>query len=917
MKKSLTTLFLLSFVLGDCFASQSLKNFFKDYSGQHFTKEQVVQFCLNNYDLPEGSEFRLVREVTDELSMSHYTYQQYVNGIIAEGCYILIHEYNGYVKSINGRVLEKIDTPLASNNRVPKKVIARNRPDIDISKIETVLFEHKGEVLTAYKYYDESKYANVYIDIESGEVIAEISIVSNADKNGTAYTVYNGVKNIVYNSENGVNTLLDNSRNIYTVDATSFDGVNEGSINDFTNPGSEWYVPLLTSVTITWISDSWWYNALTDSKPDLYIKVKRNGVVLYESGYFSDKTPPVTFNIPIDIEADGNLRIEVWDYDGVSDDDGGSTNISKTTAGTYSWNNSKSQATYTISKGSHPALDVHWGMEKVYDFYSAKFNHQSFDGNGSQLIQLVNPPSSISPFKEMNFPYQACAIGNTGIMAYGLGDNEYYGPFVALDVMGHEFTHMVTAANGVQNLPNYGEGGALNESFGDIIGNAIEADALGSTDWLVAAGVNLTTSNRALRSMYAPKSMGHPNTYLGTNWQTVTGNPSGGENGNDMDGVHTNCGVQNYWFYLLSEGGSGHIDDNNSKASYNVIGIGIDKAVRIAYRNLMYYITSTAGYYESREGAIQAAIDLYGQNSQEHQSVVNAWHAVGIGRKYTPSQAPITVKTKMPSNWGTTISAWVWADGSDGNWTTLDKDGEWYSYTSTINPLNIVFVNGTTWNGDNNQSVDICLTESSCIQLGSNTGKRTYTIVECPAEPERYIVVAQRNASSNWFYMTSDLGTGSNKRYQAVDAGTNSLANVSSSDLADKYYWEIEGNKLKTSAGYSTWSSGNTAILDNTGKDLIIQQQTDGTYTFSFADGDNTRYLALNKTTGNDYFAYYSGTNQIYKLTLIKEGESGTTTDIEIIPQQEQQTVTKILQNGQIYILRGDKTYTITGAEVK
>ena len=75
MKKSLTTLFLLLFVLGDCVASQSLKNFFKDYSDQHFTKEQVVQFCLNNYDLPEGSELRLVREVTDELSMSHYIYQ--------------------------------------------------------------------------------------------------------------------------------------------------------------------------------------------------------------------------------------------------------------------------------------------------------------------------------------------------------------------------------------------------------------------------------------------------------------------------------------------------------------------------------------------------------------------------------------------------------------------------------------------------------------------------------------------------------------------------------------------------------------------------------------------------------------------------------------------------------------------------
>lgn len=434
---------------------------------------------------------------------------------------------------------------------------------------------------------------------------------------------------------------------------------------------------------------------------------------------------------------------------------------------------------------------------------------------------------------------------------------------------------------------------------------------------------------------------------------------------------------------------------------------------------------------------------------------------------------PITVKAKMPSNWGSTISAWAWLDGSEGQWVTLKRDGEWYSYTTSAIPLNIVFVNGTTWNGDNNQTVDIRLAESSCLQIGSNTtGKRTYTVVDCPSEeyqltpgkyvivanrekdgdrnwyymtsdlgtastkrfqavstgtesmdaiaisnleskyvwtleadgtnwklkngtqyvtwtsgnsanlgttaksltfdvaenqvqahfndgtaerylslnattnnnyfafysgtnqveqlfflpydegttpPEesnRYIVLAQRNATSNWFYMTSDLGTASTKRYQAVDAGTNILANVSSTGLADKYYWEIEGNKLKTAAGYSTWTSGNSANLNATGKELAIQQQADGTFTFSFADGDNTRYLALNKTAGNDYFAYYNGTNQIYKLTLVKEGNSGIVTSAEkaVMPTTQAR---KIFRNGQLFILRDGKTYTVQGQEVR
>ena len=185
-----------------------------------------------------------------------------------------------------------------------------------------------------------------------------------------------------------------------------------------------------------------------------------------------------------------------------------------------------------------------------------------------------------------------------------------------------------------------------------------------------------------------------------------------------------------------------------------------------------------------------------------------------------------------------------------------------------------------------------------------------------PAESDRYVVLAQRTASTNWYYMTSDLGTASNKRYQAVDAGTSVLSSVNSSNLDNKYYWEIEDNKLKTAAGYSTWTSGNSAELDATGKELTIQQQTDGTYTFSFVDGDNTRYLALNKTTGNNYFAYYSGTNQIYKLTLVKEGEKGSTVGIEEISFPEP-TATKLLRDGQIFILRGDKTYTLTGQDVK
>lgn len=62
---------------------------------------------------------------------------------------------------------------------------------------------------------------------------------------------------------------------------------------------------------------------------------------------------------------------------------------------------------------------------------------------------------------------------------------------------------------------------------------------------------------------------GQPDTYQGANWHTAN---------TDHGGVHTNSGVLNHWFYLLSVGGSGTNDLGNS---YAIQGIGIDKAAKL------------------------------------------------------------------------------------------------------------------------------------------------------------------------------------------------------------------------------------------------------------------------------------------------------------------------------------------------
>ena len=82
----------------------------------------------------------------------------------------------------------------------------------------------------------------------------------------------------------------------------------------------------------------------------------------------------------------------------------------------------------------------------------------------------------------------------------------------------------------------------MNESFSDIFGNAIEFYA-DSTQFDWGMGEDITSSGKGIRNMASPNDFRDPDTYKGTYWHTA---PS------DNGGVHVNSGVQNYWFYLLT-----------------------------------------------------------------------------------------------------------------------------------------------------------------------------------------------------------------------------------------------------------------------------------------------------------------------------------------------------------------------------
>ncbi len=652
-------------------------SFFADLRKRGILREGIENALGTYFDLNDQHAFRLLSEKTDGLGMTHLNFQQEFKGIPLDACIILVHVKDGEVVSMNGKVGEfsELNTrPSISKER--SFTIAKEFLNIDadvksLYPIELVIMRNEKEGVADFKIaykvrvdaLKQSVMCYVYVDANTGAVLNKVDLIHHADTPGTANTLYSGTQSITCDSHAGHYRLRESSRSIQTYDATNATFVNGTGFTgaqDFTSNTTTWTgVPYLSMFVVSAVSQGWWYAAFADESPDLYIVVRDGSAqVVHTSNYVDNTFPTVTFHPNILLQ-NPPYTVEVWDYDAISGNDfGGSYSISNA-PGTQSWSGGGNNGTYTNNTLNNPALDVHWGMEKTYDFYLNVFARDSYDGNGSVIKQYVNPPTLQS--QQGNSPNNASAYpAPYNFMQYGMGDGLSMGPVVGLDVEGHEFTHMVVANNGNGGLTYQGESGALNESFADIMGTCVEFYVGGGANWTIGEDVVLQAPFY-FRSMSNPNLASQPDTYQGTHWtSTVPTTPD-----NDQGGVHTNSGVQNFWFYLLCQGGSGTNDIGNA---YSVSGIGMTQAQQIAYRNLTTYLTPAATYQDAYLGSLQSAEDLYGNPSAEYDAVRDAWYAVGIGNSSSAYCSGVTELT-APSG---TLS-----DGSGSANYLINADCRW------------------------------------------------------------------------------------------------------------------------------------------------------------------------------------------------------------------------------------------------
>ncbi|MCC6721587.1 MAG: M4 family metallopeptidase [Bacteroidia bacterium] len=305
----------------------------------------------------------------------------------------------------------------------------------------------------------------------------------------------------------------------------------------------------------------------------------------------------------------------------------------------YCWNDT-THASYPLvndadnnftSQWQKAGVDVHYGIGKTYDYYNTKHNRKSFDNNGT-LIKNFYAFLPTGEARNGVTGYDNAYWDGTA-MYYGTGGGVLFSDLVSLDITGHEFSHAVVEKTA--NLAYRNESGALNESFADIFGYCIEDYATGGGNWQIGEQCFTPgTNGDALRNMKTPKNTSahnwtkQPNCYDGDHWVGQTGCVP--NNNNDECGVHTNSGVGNFWFYLLTAGGNGTNDKNKQ---YNVTGITRAKSEKIVYRALSQFMTAHSDYKAARKATLLAAEKIFGYKSEEWKQVCNAWYAVNVGEK--------------------------------------------------------------------------------------------------------------------------------------------------------------------------------------------------------------------------------------------------------------------------------------------
>lgn len=540
----------------------------------------------------ENTTWKINSQLRDELGQTHFRLIQYFRGIELESGTGILHTHNQKILAFNGEIIPE--------NKLQGKAV------MDVTLARSAALDHVNA--TNYYWQDESQ----------NQLLRDLTGVPDTSWFPQGKLVYCPLELDYKNIHR-----LSYKFNVYATDPLI---------------GKSIYVDAETGTIIA------------TGDLILHTDVKGTAVTKYSGNRSidTDSTAPGNYRLREKVRGKGIETLNMKKGTSYA------ASVDFTDSNNY-WNNFNANL-------DEIATDAHWGAEKTYDFFDTILGRKSFDNNNAKILSYVHYSNNY-----------ANAFWNGSYMTYGDGNGTSWRPLTSIDVCGHEISHAVTTYSA--NLVYSYESGALNESFSDIFGNAIERWAR-PTKFNWKMGEDFTTSGGGIRDMANPNPYNHPKYYKGNRWYTGSA---------DNGGVHTNSGVQNYWFYLITDGISGTNEKNDP---FKIDSLGLKDASKIAYRNLTVYLTKNSQYADARLFSIKAAGDLFGQCSKHVIAVTNAWWACGVGAKYDSVFAKADFKgdtmacfyndTIKFTNLSTNYKSCVWKFG-DGKSSSLSNPSHVYN----------------------------------------------------------------------------------------------------------------------------------------------------------------------------------------------------------------------------------------------
>jgi Zn-dependent metalloprotease len=254
------------------------------------------------------------------------------------------------------------------------------------------------------------------------------------------------------------------------------------------------------------------------------------------------------------------------------------------------------------------ANEAYDGLGATWDLYADVYDRNAIDDAGGDLL------ASVHYLRD----YDNAQWDGTQ-MVFGDGDGMVFRRFtIAVDVIGHELTHGVTAATA--NLTYQDQSGALNESVSDAFGSLVKQfvarpqQTATAGDWLIGEGLfTPSVEGVALRSMRAPGTA-YDDPELGGKDPQPSHMDGFVTTASDNGGVHINSGIPNHAFYLVAVAFGGFAWERAGRVWYDTLR---DPQLR-----------ANAQFADFAALTAANAARLFGAEAE--RTVADAWGEVGV-----------------------------------------------------------------------------------------------------------------------------------------------------------------------------------------------------------------------------------------------------------------------------------------------